>query len=174
MPGVLEATFFIRVSPMRATIPASLLRQFGSPKSYSFRRPVGTDQPFREHSHLPTHLSADSPRKTFAKSGKKRVPRTIDHKASDKAAVAFDEEQRRRDDHRRKEEAARERESGNGATGQSPRRKQSWKKVKGSTTGGLQQSRPHARFSIRNRGQRIARWAKEKERLESFLRRAQE
>ena len=137
------------------------------------RRPVGTDQPFREHSHLPTHLSADSPRKTFAKSGKKRVPRTIDHKASDKAAVAFDKEQRRRDDHRRKEEAARERER--------QRRNRAIAKAQAE----LEKSeREHHRRAATIEATREvldkksraedARWAKEKERLESSLRRAQE
>jgi colicin import membrane protein len=76
------------------------------------RRPVGSGGPFREHSHLPTHLAADGPRsppkKSFAKSGKKEVPRTIDDKAVRKAVVAFEKEQRRRDNQRRKEEAARE------------------------------------------------------------------
>src|SRR4051794_142417 len=74
------------------------------------RRPVGSNGPFKEHAHLPRHLSADEVKSKPARPrphGKKQPARNIDDKTARKAALAFEKEQRQRESERGKEEAAR-------------------------------------------------------------------
>jgi hypothetical protein len=74
------------------------------------RRPVGSNGPFKEHSELPTNLSAHDARREPAKhraKPKKRSSGKIDEKAARKAALAFEREERQRESQRRKEEAVR-------------------------------------------------------------------
>ncbi|MDA9408164.1 cell envelope biogenesis protein TolA [Bradyrhizobium sp. CCBAU 45384] len=76
------------------------------------RRPVGSTGRFTEHAELPTDLAeeegAKRPKRGQAKPAKR--PAKVDDEAARKAAQDFEKEQRRRDAERRKEEAARERD----------------------------------------------------------------
>jgi hypothetical protein len=141
------------------------------------RRPVGTDEPFREHSHLPTHLAADGPRsrpkKILAKSGKKQAPRTIDDKAARKAAVAFEKEQRQRDKQLRKEEAAREaqRQRRSRAIAKAQEALEKSESEHSRRVATIEAARD--KLDKKSRAE-DARWAKEKEKLDSVLRRARE
>jgi hypothetical protein len=140
------------------------------------RRPVGSNGPFREHADLPTQLAGDKPKyrpkKTVAKL-KERVPRTTNDEVARKAALAFEREQRRRESQRRKEEAVREK--------QRERRKQAIAKAQAA----LEKSeRAHDNRVATIEAERDAlekklraeraRWAKEREKLESGLRRARD
>jgi colicin import membrane protein len=72
------------------------------------RRPVGSDQPFREHADLPTIESLDrSPRKSKV-SRSQRIPKAAktDEKEARKAALAYERERERRERQRQKEETA--------------------------------------------------------------------
>ena len=140
------------------------------------RRPVGSDGPFREHADLPTHLSGDEPndrpRKARAKP-KKQLPRATRDKATRKAALAFEREQRRRDSERRKEEAAREKER--------ERRQQAIAKAQAAFEKGKSEHEKRAatieaeRAAVEKRSQaEEARWKKQKEKLESDLRRVRD
>jgi colicin import membrane protein len=73
------------------------------------KRPVGSDDPFREDAHLPTAASLDLPRtKRDARPKKAKAPkaRKTDEKAERRAAAAFEKERLRREKQREKEEAA--------------------------------------------------------------------
>ena len=133
------------------------------------RRPVGSDGPFREHANLPTDLAGDGPKhrpkKTLAKA-KEQVPRTTDDKAARKAALAFAREQRRRENQRRKEEAARER--------QRQQRNQAIARAQAALEMSEREHQEVAtieaeRNALEKKSQaEDARWAKEKDGLESF------
>jgi hypothetical protein len=72
------------------------------------RRPVGSDQPFREHADLPTMESLDSrPRKRTVPRGQK-TPKAVktDEKGTRQAALAYERERERRERQRQKEETA--------------------------------------------------------------------
>jgi colicin import membrane protein len=79
------------------------------------RRPVGSNGSFKEHAHLPTHLSPvqvkGRPAKLRAKH-QKQPSRKIDDKTGREAALAFEREQKQRENERGKEEAARAKEHG--------------------------------------------------------------
>lgn len=73
------------------------------------RRPVGSNGPFKEHAHLPTHLPADGVKDRSEQPSaklKKQTSRKLDDKEARKATLAFEREQSQRDSERRKEEAA--------------------------------------------------------------------
>jgi hypothetical protein len=77
------------------------------------RRPVGSDDPFTEHSALPTNLANGEIRLRSRRArpkAKKPSAGTMDGKATRKAALALEQQEKRRDRERRKEEAAQEKE----------------------------------------------------------------
>jgi colicin import membrane protein len=139
------------------------------------RRPVGSDTPFSEHPDLPTRLVDDEPghrpKKTAARR-KERVPPKTDEAAS-KAIIAFEKEQRRRENQRRKEETARKK--------QRERRDRAIAKAKAALK---KAGREHddrvakikaGRDAVERKSQaESARWAKQKDKLETDLRRASE
>jgi colicin import membrane protein len=80
----------------------------------TLQRPVGTQERFSDHEHLPKNLppmgrSAERPPQK-ARQPRKRVTREIDDKAAAKAAAAYDEERGRSERQRAKEEARRSKE----------------------------------------------------------------
>ncbi len=81
------------------------------------KRPVGTTEPFQEHSHLPASLpaiarpaeSGRAHRRVPGKSKAKRAPgktSEVDERAARKAAAAYEKQERRRQKQQQKEEAA--------------------------------------------------------------------
>ena len=137
------------------------------------RRPVGSDGPFKEHAGLPTDLVGDGPRRKTTLKPKEQVPGTTDDTAARTAALAFESEQRRREKQRLKEQAVAER--------QRQRRDEAIAKARAA----LERSeREHlkkvatieaARDALEKKSQsENDRWAREKEELESALRRARE
>jgi colicin import membrane protein len=73
------------------------------------KRPVGTDEPFREHAHLPTNLAmtvrSAEPEKPRKKPNKSSFGK-VDDRTARNAALAYGQEERQRKSARRKEEAA--------------------------------------------------------------------
>jgi len=73
------------------------------------RRPVGTNELFREHARLPTAESLNAtPRSGKAQPKKAAAPKIqqIDERAQRRAAAAFEKEQQRREKQRQKEKDA--------------------------------------------------------------------
>ena len=140
------------------------------------KRPVGSNGPFKEHADLPGNLSANEakgrPKKIHAKPTK-RPPRKADDEAARKAALAFEKEQRQRENQRRKEEAAfaKERE----------RREQAVAKAQGAIEGARRVHDERMRTLETKRAElekqanaEDERWAKQKNKLETALRRARD
>jgi colicin import membrane protein len=140
------------------------------------RRPVGSDDKFSEHAELPKELPVDKVKEGTAKPrATTREPRAqeVDDRAAPEAAVAFEKERKRRDSERRKEEAAREKER--------KRRKQAIAKAE---TAIEEAQRDHEskveeikreRAALDRRSQaEDARWERQKEELETALRRARD
>ena len=138
------------------------------------RRPVGSNGPFKEHSDLPTHLPRDEMKERPGKlspAKKKQPPRKIDDKRARKAALAFEREQRQREIERRKEEAATAKER--------ERREKAVAKAQAAIEEAKREHNKRARTietdraAIEKRSQaEDARWEKQKEKLETALRRA--
>ncbi|UQR64839.1 cell envelope biogenesis protein TolA [Bradyrhizobium sp. C-145] len=139
------------------------------------RRPVGTDRPFSEHAELPTDLggggTAKAGRKPKGSKANKRPSRPVDKAAERKAALAYEREQSRRELERAKEEAARQKER--------ERRQQAVDKAQAALDKAQQEHAKRAAAikaeaeALEKRSQtEEARWDREKERLESALRRA--
>jgi len=78
------------------------------------KRPVGTDEPFQEHAHLPTSLAPTGQRRAKPTKSRERLKAPpagkIDDRTARKAARALQREQREREKERRNEEAARAKE----------------------------------------------------------------
>jgi hypothetical protein len=140
------------------------------------RRPVGSNEPFREQAHLPKHLPIgkiqESPTKPAAKRSDPQA-RKADDKQARAAALAYEAEQKRRETERRKEEAARERERKHRelavqrcemALERAKRRHESKAKE-------IDRQREALEQRSRKEGDR---WEKEMDRLEAALRRARE
>jgi len=137
------------------------------------KRPVGSNGPFKEHADLPTHLSRDEAKGRPAKprAHLKQPAHKIDDKAARNAALAFEKEQRQRESERRKEEAASAKE-----------RDRRQKAVANAQAAIEQAKREHdkrastlefVRAAIEKRSQaEDARWEKQKQKLETALRRA--
>jgi hypothetical protein len=139
------------------------------------RRPVGTDRPFSEHAELPTDLGGGGPRKAGRKSkgpkAKKRSSRPVDKAAERKAALAYERDEKRRELERAKEEAARQKER--------ERRQHAVDKAQAAFDEAEQEHAKRAAAIqaevevLEKRSQtEKARWDKEKERLETALRRS--
>ena len=140
------------------------------------RRPVGSDGPFDEHAELPTNLGGgEGPTKTTSRSkapkAKKPASRAVDKAAEQEAATAFEREHKHRELERAREEAIRHKER--------ERRQQAVDKAQGALA---KAERNHAEkaAAIQSELEALqkrsrtedARWHKEKERLETALRRA--
>jgi hypothetical protein len=140
------------------------------------RRSVGSNRPFKEHADLPEHLPLNEvegkPNKSRAKPTK-QPSRKIGDKAARKAALAFEKEQRQRESARRKEEAA--------LAKQRKRRDQAVAKAKAAID---EARRDHDERMSTIEAERAAlekrseaedeRWEKQKENLETALRRARD
>ena len=138
------------------------------------RRPVGSDGAFSEHAELPKELPVDKERTAKPPATPREPPaQRVDDKAAREAALAFERERKRRDNERRKEEAAREKE-----------RKRREEAIARAETALEEAKRDHEtkveeinrdRAALDRRSQaEDARWEKQKERLETALRRARE
>jgi len=135
------------------------------------RRPVGSNGPFTEHAELPKDLPVEKLKERPAKPHKEPPPSKTDKKAARAATVAFEREQTRREMKRREEEAVREKER--------KRREQAISKAGRALE---QAKREHEtkvqeiekdRAALDKRSEaENARWEKQKEKLETALRRA--
>jgi hypothetical protein len=141
------------------------------------KRPVGSNGPFKEHAELPTNLGgaiarpSKAARKAAGRKPKKTSSRPADKAAEQRAAVAYEREQKRRDRARAREEEARQKER--------EHRQQAVDKAQSALD---KAEREHAERAgaiqgeadaIEERAQaENARWIKEKERLDTALRRA--
>jgi hypothetical protein len=138
------------------------------------RRPVGSDGAFSEHAKLPKELPVDKVKERAAKpraTTREPPAQKVDDQAAREAALAFERERKRRESERRKEEAAREKER--------KRREQAIAKAEAALD---EAKRDHeakvekiqtGRAALDRRAQaEDARWAKQKEQLETALRRA--
>ena len=138
------------------------------------RRPVGSDGPFKEDADLPSDLSREKikgkPKKHRAQPAK-LSPRKIDDRAARKAALAYEREQKLRENRQRKEEAARAKAR--------ERREQAVAKAQ---TAMEEAKRAHElrvdaidaeRAALEQRAQaEDGRWRRQKEKLETAVRRA--
>jgi colicin import membrane protein len=140
------------------------------------RRPVGSDGAFSEHAELPKELPVDKAKERTAKprAPTKELPaQKVDDKAAREAALAFERERQRRESERRKEEAAREKER--------KRREQAIAKAEAALEEAKREHEAKVeeiereRAALERRSQaEDARWAKQKENLETALRRARD
>jgi hypothetical protein len=140
------------------------------------RRPVGSGGPFGEHAELPTDLgSGERPTKAasrpIATKAKKPISGRVDKAAKRKAALAYQREEKRRELERAKEEASRLKER--------ERRQQAVDRAQGALdkagrahTETADEIRAELEALEKNLKAEDARWAKEKDRLETALRRA--
>jgi hypothetical protein len=139
------------------------------------RRPVGTDRPFSEHAELPADLGGGGPTKVSRKlkgsKAKKRSSRPVDEAAERKAALAYEREQKRRELERAKEEATRQKHR--------ERRQKAVDKAQAALDKAEEEHAKRAAAieaeveALEKRSQaEQTRWDKEKERLETALRRA--
>jgi colicin import membrane protein len=139
------------------------------------RRPVGSDGAFSEHAKLPKNLPIDKMEKRTEKPrGTTREPpaQKVDAKAAREAALASERERQRRERERerRKEEAAREKER--------KRREQAIAKAEAALEVAKRDheakveaiERDRAALDSRSEAE-DARWAQQKEKLETALRR---
>ncbi len=139
------------------------------------RRPVGSNGPFTEHAGLPADLSGDKvddgPKKHRAP--KKGTSRKVDDEAARQAALAFEKAQRQREKEQRKEEAARakERERREQAIAKAQAALDKAKREHDTRASTIEAKR--AAFEKRSEAEE-ARWEKQKEKLESALRRARD
>jgi colicin import membrane protein len=139
------------------------------------RRPVGTEQPFREHADLPTIESLDiHPRKSKTPSSQRTPkPAKTDEKAPRQAALAYERERERRETQRQKEEAA--------AAKARARRHAAVSKAEAALKSARREHEASAakiekdRAAIEQRAKaEETRWDKARERLEAALRKASE
>jgi colicin import membrane protein len=138
------------------------------------KRPVGSDQPFSEQADLPHLAKIDRPKRQAPAEPKEgRSRREPDDKAHKLAALAFDRERKRREAARQREEAARERRQKNRdlAVAKSEKaledaKREHDRKIK-------QIELEQAALDERSRAEE-GRWERQKEKLESALRRARD
>jgi hypothetical protein len=140
------------------------------------RRPVGSDGSFGEHAELPTNLGdgkrpAKAARKPQGRKAEKPSSRPVDEAAERQATLAFEKEQKRRERERASGEAARQKDR--------ERRQQAVDKAQAALEKAKQEHAKRAAAmraeveALEKRSQtEEARWDKEKERLETALRRA--
>jgi len=135
------------------------------------RRPVGSNSPFTEHAELPKDLLVEKLKERPAKPHKEPPPRKSDTKAVRSAALAFEREQKRREMKRRKEEVAREKEwkRREQAVAKAGRALEQARREHETKVQEIEKDRAalDKRSEVEN-----ARWEKQKEKLETALRRA--
>jgi flagellar biosynthesis GTPase FlhF len=140
------------------------------------RRPVGSDGSFSEHAELPNDLGderrpAKGPRKPASRRPSKSS-RPADEAAERKAAQAYEREQKRRERERAKEEATRkERERRENAVAKAQAALDEARREHEEAARAIQAER--ATVDERERAEEV-RWQRQKEKLESALRRARE
>jgi colicin import membrane protein len=153
--------------------PATVAATLAKP-GIVLRRPVGSDGAFSEHAELPKELPVD---KVKERTAKPRATTTeppaqkVDDKAARAAALAFERERKRRDRERRKEEIARQKAR--------KRREQAIARAEAALAEAKREhetkvaeiNRDRAALDRRSQAE-DARWAKQKEQLETALRRA--
>jgi colicin import membrane protein len=140
------------------------------------RRPVGSDGAFSERAELPRELPVEKAKeRTATPRAPTREPpaQRVDDKAAREAALALERERQRRESERRKEEAAREKER--------KRREQAIAKAEAALEEAQREHEAKVeeierdRAAVERRSQaEDARWAKQKEELETALRRARD
>ena len=137
------------------------------------KRPVGSDGPFRENAELPQISKITENLAKSQPSRKKPTTYKVDDKTARDAALAFEREQKRRELTHRKEEAAREKER--------KRRERAIAKAERALEEASQEHEAEVKKIENDRAtldQRYkaedARWQKQKEKLETALRRARD
>jgi hypothetical protein len=139
------------------------------------RRPIGSDQPFREHADLPTVKSLDTRPLKSKVPRSQRIPKaaTTDEKEARKAALAYERERERRERQRQKEEtaAAKVRARRHAAVAKAEAALESARREHEATATKIEKDR--AAIEQRVKAEE-ARWSKVKERLQAALRKARE
>jgi colicin import membrane protein len=133
------------------------------------RRPVGSDGAFSEHAELPKELPIDKVKERTAKpraTTREPPAQKVDDEAAREAALAFERERKRRDAERRKEEAAREQAIEKAEAALEEAKRDHETRVE-------EIKRDRAALDRRSQAE-DARWEKQKEKLETALRRARD
>jgi len=137
------------------------------------RRPVGSTGPFTEHAKLPKDFPVEKVKGRRAKPQRELPAPKIDSKVARAAALAFEQEQNRREVARRKEEARRDKER--------KRREQAIAKSEPAIEQARREHEARAEKIKKNRAAldrqsqaEEARWKKQREKLETALRRARD
>jgi hypothetical protein len=133
------------------------------------KRPVGSTGPFKERAELPTDLAAaDGAKRTGRRSAGRKPP---ERRADPRAALALEKEQKRRERASAKEEATRQKER--------KRRQAAVDKAQSALDAARREHEQNAADiqaaldAIEEKSQaELARWEREKKRLEAALRRA--
>jgi len=135
------------------------------------RRPVGSNEPFKEDAALPTNLPDKKANKSPRREPKEQPARKIDQKAVRKAALAYEREERKQDAARRKQEAAREkirkRRERAGAKAQAALDKAEREHARNADTIEKQRAEIDAQAQAED-----ARWSRQKSKLEKALHQA--
>jgi colicin import membrane protein len=137
------------------------------------RRAVGSNGPFTEHAALPTNLSDEVNGRPKRPKPRKQPPRKTDDKTALQAALEYERTERQRESERRKEQAAGAKERA--------RREQATAMARGALEKAKREHDANAdtikaeRDALEKRSQaEDARWDKQKEVLETALRRARD
>ena len=175
MRGAQEPTSSNKGLPRRRPTPRSLPPPWQS-RELVLRRPVGSNETFRQHANLPKALPGytikDKPAKTRPQP-KDLPPRNVHPEATRAAAIAFEREQKRREMARRKEEVAREqkRRRREKAIANAERAFEKAEREHDTRTASIEKAR--AALDKRSRAEEV-RWAKQKEKLETAIRRSRD
>jgi hypothetical protein len=136
------------------------------------KRPVGSNGPFREHADLPQLSGNETGHRAKSRAKpKRRPPAKTDDKAARRAALEYEKAERLRESERRKEESARqmERERRQRAVAKAQEALEKAKREHDRTASAIEAQRS----AVEKRSQaEEARWDKQKNKLESALRRA--
>jgi len=135
------------------------------------RRPVGSNGPFTEHASLPKELRVAKIKERPAKAHKEPSPRKTNTKEARAAALAFEREQKRRELERRREEAAREKKQKRQEQAIA-KAERALEQAKRKHEAKLQEIEKYRAALDKRSHAENARWEKEREKLETALRRA--
>jgi colicin import membrane protein len=158
----------------RQTVEPAVVAATLSKPGVILKRPVGSHGAFSEHAEVPKHLSGDKriPKGAKARTKqKKQLTRPLDDKAARNAGLAFEREQRRRERERQKEEAARakERDRVQRATATAQAAMEKAEEAHHKRASALERER--AALDKRSKAE-DARWEKQRQKLQTALRRA--
>jgi hypothetical protein len=139
------------------------------------RRPVGTGGQFTEHAALPTDLAGDVNMRSqrHRQKSRKQPPTKTSETAANRAALEYERTERHRRSERRKQEAARakQRQRRERAIAKAQTALDKAKREHDAKAGAIETERA----ALENRSQaEDARWEKQKEKLDTALRRARE